>query len=326
MSHSLEGNLPLCLHKHQPLLDGHSESLAGGRDIESDARHSHELRVHRPYQRRALFFCVLLTATMMVVEFVAGLLTGSLMLISDAIHMLSHAMALGVSLLAIIIAQGETGDELPFGLYRVEILAALLNGIGLAGFSIWIVYEGILRILHPVPILGPTMTAVALVGLAVNLTTAVILIKSGLEDLNTKSAFLHMLADTFSSVAIVLGGIVISFTDWVIVDPILSMVVAVLVAKWSWSLLRDSTLVLLERKPDHLNLKDVQEKLMQVFPEIKNVHDPHLWEITSQFVCLSAHIVLDDMKLSETHGIRSKVTECLLRQFGIRHVVLQLEC
>lgn len=326
MSHSLEQNVLPCLHKHQPLFDGHSESLAGGGELDSDARHSHELRVHRPYQRRALFFCVLLTATMMVVEFVAGLLTGSLMLISDAIHMLSHAMALGVSLLAIIIAQGETGDELPFGLYRVEILAALLNGIGLAGFSIWIVYEGILRILHPVPILGPTMTAVALVGLAVNLTTAVILIKSGLEDLNTKSAFLHMLADTFSSVAIVLGGIVISFTDWVIVDPILSMVVAVLVAKWSWSLLRDSTLVLLERKPDHLNLKDVQEKLMQVFPEIKNVHDPHLWEITSQFVCLSAHIVLDDMKLSETHGIRSKVTECLLRQFGIRHVVLQLEC
>ena len=326
MSHSLEQNVLPCFHQHQPLLDEHSESFASAVNIENDTRHSHELRVHRPHQRRALFFCVLLTAAMMVVEFVAGLLTGSLMLVSDAIHMLSHAMALGVSLLAIIIAQRETGDELPFGLYRVEILAALLNGIGLAGFSIWIVYEGILRILVPIPILGPTMTVVALVGLAVNLATAVILIKSGLEDLNTKSAFLHMLADTFSSVAIVLGGITISFTDWVIVDPILSMVVAVLVAKWSWSLLRDSTLILLERKPDHLNLKDMQERLMQEFPEIKNVHDPHLWEITSQFVCLSAHIVVEDMKLSETNGIRSKVTEQLLRQFGIRHVVLQLEC
>jgi cobalt-zinc-cadmium efflux system protein len=263
---------------------------------------------------------------MMVVEFAAGLFTGSLMLISDSIHMLSHAMALGISFLAIVIAQRKTGDELPFGLYRIEILAALLNGVGLAGFSIWIVYEAALRILHPVPILGPTMTAVALVGLGVNLMTAVILIKSGVEDLNTKSAFLHMLADTFSSAAIVLGGITISLTNWVLVDPILSVVVAAVVAKWSWGLLRDSVLILLERKPNHLSLREIQEKLMRDFPEIKNVHDPHLWEITSQFVCLSAHLVLEDMKLSETYDIRSKVAEQLMQQFGIRHVVLQMEC
>jgi len=263
---------------------------------------------------------------MMVVEFVAGSLTGSLMLVSDAIHMLSHATALGISFLAILLAQRGTGDELPFGLYRVEILAALLNGIGLAGFSLWIIYEGILRILHPVAILGPAMTAVACVGLAVNLATAVILRRSGLEDLNTKSAFLHMLADTFSSVAIVVGGIIISLTDWALVDPLLSLVVAGVVVKWSWDLLRDSTLVLLERKPDHLNWQDVQEKLVQEFPEIKNMHDPHVWEITSQLTCLSAHMVLDDVKLSEAHRIRARVADYLRYQFGIGHIVIQLEC
>lgn len=325
MSHSLTQNVLPCLHTHQPLPNERREFVVP-RVGEADRSPAHERRVHRPQQRRALVVCVLLTATMMAIEFVAGLLTGSLMLMSDAIHMLSHAMALGVSFLALLLAQKEIGNELPFGLYRVEILAALLNGIGLAGFSLWIMYEAVVRILHPVAILGPSMTAVALIGLAVNLATAVILRRAGLEDLNTKSAFLHMLADTFSSVAIVAGGLTLSVTGWLLIDPLLSVVVAGVVVKWSWELLRDAILVLLERTPDHLNWKEVQEQLRQKFPEIKNVHDPHIWEITSQLTCLSAHLVLDDMKLSEAHRLRARVADYLRHQFGIGHVVLQLEC
>ncbi|MEW6061755.1 MAG: cation diffusion facilitator family transporter [Bacteroidota bacterium] len=319
MSHTLTQQVLPCSHEHKPII--HHSHAHGKHE-----HHTHEIDVHRPQQRRALLICVVLTAVMMVVEFVAGYLTGSLMLVSDAIHMLSHATALGVSLLAVVLAQKKTNDHLPFGLYRVEILAALFNGIGLAGFSIWIVYEGILRILNPVDILGPELTAVALIGLAVNLTTAVILQKAGLEDLNTKSAFLHMLADTFSSVAIVIGGVIISFTNWVIVDPILSMAVAVLVARWSWSLLRDSVLILLERKPDNVSISKIQTELKAEFPTIKDIHDLHIWEITSQFVCLTAHIVLDDMKLSETQRIRSSIIEHLEHHFGIAHAVIQVEC
>lgn len=274
----------------------------------------------------ALFLCILLTATMMVIEFVAGLFTGSLMLISDAIHMLSHAASLGVSFLAIILAQKKSGVKLSFGLYRVEILAALFNGIGLAGFSLWIVYEGITRLLAPVTVLGPELTAVAVAGLAVNLTTALILQRAGLEDLNTKSAFLHMLADTFSSVGIVVGGIIISFTNWNIVDPILSMVVAGVVARWSWGLLRDSTLILLEHKPKHLDVQDIVNELEREFEEIKDVHDIHLWEITSQFISMTIHIVLDDVMLSETHHIRSRTVDYLRHKFGIAQVVIQFEC
>ena len=233
---------------------------------------------------------------------------------------------LGISFLAIRLAQRGASDELSFGLYRVEILAAFLNGIGLAGFSLWIMYEGVLRMLHPVAILGPAMTAVAFIGLVVNLATAVILRRAGLEDLNTKSAFLHMLADTFSSVAIIVGSIILSLTNWIIIDPLLSLVVAGVVVKWSWELLRDSILVLLERKPDHLNWREVQEKLRQEFAEIKNIHDSHIWEITSQLTCLSVHIVLEDMQLSEAHRLQTRIAEYLKRQFGIGHVVLQLEC
>jgi cobalt-zinc-cadmium efflux system protein len=233
---------------------------------------------------------------------------------------------LGISVSALILAQKKTNDALPYGLYRVEILAAFLNGIGLAGFSLWIVYEGIQRILHPVTILGSELTVVALIGLAVNLTTAIILQRAGLEDLNTKSAFLHMIADTFSSVAIVVGGVTIYLTKWFIVDPILSIVVAGFIARWSWGLLRDSTLILLERKPNHLDLQEMQDKLKGEIPEVKDVHDLHVWEITSQFICLSAHIVLDDVGLSGAQRIRSKVADYLQHHFGIGHVVLQVEC
>ncbi len=320
MSHSLKESVLPCFHDHKPLVHHEHDHE------EHEHHHTHKISVHRPQQRRALLICVLLTAVMMVVEFIAGYLTGSLMLVSDAIHMLSHATALGVSLLALILAQKKTSEHLPFGLYRVEILAALFNGIGLAGFSVWIVYEGIFRILNPVAILGPELTAVALIGLAVNLITALILQRSGLEDLNTKSAFLHMLADTFSSIAIVIGGVVILFTDWMIVDPILSIFVAVLVGRWSWGLLRDSVLILLEKKPDHLSISEIQAKLREEFPEIRDVHDIHIWEVTSQFICLSAHLVFDDMKLSATHNIRLNVMEYLRNHFGIAHAVIQVEC
>ncbi len=318
MSHLLDEAVLPCRHQHRPLLI-HTDHSA-------DHQHAHGLDVHRPQQRKALMISVALTTGMMIVEFIAGLLTGSLMLISDAIHMLSHATALGISLLAVVLAQKKVGEHFPFGLYRVEILAALFNGIGLAGFSVWIIYEGIVRMIDPVAILGPELTAVAIVGLAVNLTTAVILRRAGLEDLNTKSAFLHMLADTFSSAAIVVGGIIIVLTDWFIVDPILSMVVALLVARWSWGLLRDSVLILLERKPDTIDSAKLQRGLKQEFPEVRDVHDVHIWEITSAFVCLTMHVVLDDMKLKEANKVRSRMTEYLQQQFGVGHSVIQIEC
>jgi cobalt-zinc-cadmium efflux system protein len=327
MSHALKEAVLPCRHQHKPLL------IHAGRSV--DHHHTHEFAhstsltgqdAHRPQQRRALFISVLLTAGMMIVEFVAGWLTGSLMLISDAIHMLSHATALGISLLAVVLAQKKVGEHFPFGLYRVEILAALFNGIGLAGFSIWIIYEGIQRIIDPVAILGPELTAVALVGLAVNITTAFILRRAGLEDLNTKSAFLHMLADTFSSAVIVIGGIIIVLTDWFIVDPILGMVVALLVARWSWGLLRDSVLILLERKPDTINSTAVQSGIKQEFPAVRDIHDIHIWEITSGFVCLTMHIVLDDVTLKDANVIRLKMTKYLQDQFGIGHSVIQIEC
>ena len=288
--------------------------------------HHHHTHVHRPQQQRALWICLVLTLAMMVIEFVAGWMSGSLMLAGDALHMLSHVAALGISLMAFKLANRQCGDHLPYGLYRLEVLAALLNGLGLAAFSLWIVYEGIERLLNPVSISGHELVLVATLGLIVNVVTAVILFRAGMEDLNTKGAWLHMLADGISSVVVVLGALVIVFTGWRAIDPLLSILVALVVGKWSWNLLRDAVMILLERKPEHINLTELETHLLRAFPEIRDIHDLHVWEITSHYFCLSAHIVLDDMKLSDTQRVRAAVAEDLCQHFGIGHAVLQFEC
>lgn len=291
-----------------------------------DHHHHHHGQAHRPQQQRALWLCLILTLGMMVIEFIAGWISGSLMLASDAVHMLSHVAALGISLIAIKLASRQCGDHLPYGLYRLEVLAALLNGLGLAAFSMWIVYEGIERLLNPVHISGHELVMVATMGLIVNVVTAVILFRAGMEDLNTKGAWLHMLADGVSSVVVVLGALVIVFTGWRAIDPLLSILVALVVGKWAWSLLRDAAKILLERKPDHINLTELEAHLLRAFPEIRDLHDLHVWEITSHYCCLSAHIVLDDMKLSDTQRVRAAVAEDLRKHFGIGHAVIQFEC
>lgn len=287
-----------------------------------------ELEDARPRSRqlRALTISIVITLLMMVVEFVGGYWTGSLLLISDAVHMLSHALSLGISLAAIMIARTGEDDRLTFGFYRVEILAALINGITLAGFSAWIGYEAITRVMNPTDVQGLELTLIAILGLVVNLTTAFILARAGLEDLNTKSAFKHMLADTFSSVVTVIGGILIIYGGWMVIDPILSMVVALIILKWAWGLSKDAVFILLERKPEHLNLEEIENEVLKEFPEVKHIHDLHVWEITSQFVCMTAHVVIEDMKISETMVLKKRIKESLKERFEIGHIVLQFEC
>jgi cobalt-zinc-cadmium efflux system protein len=327
----INGRLLDCCHPktHAPISAGQSYGHHHHDGHHDDHHHDfnyYSLAAHRPRQRRALLISIVLTGLMMVIEFAAGWMTGSLMLTSDAVHMLSHAAALGVSLMAIMLARRQLGDHLPFGLYRVEVLAALVNGLSLAGLSLWIIYEAVTRLLRPINVSSRELIVVAALGLAVNAVTAIILFRAGYEDLNTRGALLHMLADGFSSVVIVAGAIVMAYTGWVFIDPILSIVVSLIIGKWSWGLLRDSSLILLERKPDHVNLAEIERELLGEFLEIRDVHDLHVWEITTHFLCLSAHIVLDDLRLSETRRVRAAVIEYLRRRFGIAHAVIQFEC
>jgi len=255
-------------------------------------------------ERRRLLLTMSLTGATMVVEVIGGVLTGSLALLSDAGHMLTHFFALLVSFIAIKLAALPTRPSRSFGLYRVEVLAALLNGLTLLFITAAIFYEAVGRLLHPSLIKELPMFLVAILGLGVNLASAFILLDVGKSDLNVRSAFLHMVGDTASSVGIVVGAILIYFTGWYVIDPLLSMMIAVVILVWSWNLLRDSVSILLETAPRHVDIEQVVATILKEAPEIRDVHDVHK----------------EDVPVSECAGVFQRLNGPLLDKFQISHV------
>ncbi|RJP65740.1 MAG: cation transporter [Candidatus Abyssobacteria bacterium SURF_17] len=283
---------------------------------ETDHRH-----LHRAVERKRLALTMALTGSTMAVEVIGALFTGSLALLSDAGHMLTHFFALMVSFVAIRLAALPTRPTRSFGLYRIEVLAALFNGVTLLFIIAYIFYEAVGRLLHPSPIKELPMLAVALVGLAVNIASAFILLDVGRTDLNVRSAFLHMVGDTASSVGIVAGAIAIYLTGWYVIDPLLSMLIGAVILIWSWNLLRDSTNILLETAPKHIDVSEVIKAIKDEAPEITDVHDVHIWEITSQMYSMTAHLVFrEDCRVSECASVFHRLNTPLLKKFQISHV------
>jgi len=280
-------------------------------------------REQRLRERRRLRWALVITAVTMVGEAVAGVLVGSLALVSDAGHMLTHAFALGVSLAAIVLAMRSTSAERTFGLHRVEILAALLNGVTLLAATAWITWQAVLRFQHPHAILETPMLIVALVGLAVNLATAWLLHDVGKRDLNVRSAFLHMLGDTVSSVAVVLGAIVIEQTDWLWIDPALSLGICVLILIWSAGLIRDAVRVLLEAAPYGMSIEHLRDDIARCFPDVVALHDVHVWTVTSGMVAMTARVEVRLERLDECRVLAERLETFLRSEFGIGHATLQ---
>jgi cobalt-zinc-cadmium efflux system protein len=265
---------------------------------------------------------MVITAAVMVIEVIGGYLTGSLALSSDAGHMFTHLFALAISFIAIVIACKEPCHHRTYGFYRVEILAALFNSIFLFGVTTYIFYQGILRLLNPQPVLGFEMLMVALLGLAANGISLILLRGSVKADLNVKGAFLHMFADTASSVAIIIGAIIVYLTDWYIVDPLLGIGISVLIFLWAWGLLKDAVNVLLETAPKGVNIDIVGAELKEHVPEIVEITDMHIWEITSEMYSLTAHITIKEG--NQKHLI-NKINKLLNEKHGIEHTTIQLE-
>jgi cobalt-zinc-cadmium efflux system protein len=316
-----------CDHAHRPLTgDAHDHAHGHGRTHAHAHAHASAATLHRPEQRRALLVCIALTTAMMVVEIVGGIWTGSLMLLSDAAHMLSHSIALFVSYAALRLADREYDGRSHFGMYRAEILGALFNGIGVLVFTGWIAYEAVGRFWTPTHVHGGEMTVIATLGLGVNLLTTVILGKAGAEDLNTRSAFLHMLGDTLSSVAIVIGGFVLWRTGATWIDPVLSLLVALVILVWGVGLVRQSCSILLELAPRGRDPETVREAVLEACPDALDLHDLHIWEITSGYVCMTAHVVMRDVALSQTTDLQNEIGHFVEQRFHITHVTLQMEC
>ena len=276
----------------------------------------------REGNRRALAIVLVLTATFTVVEVAGGLLTGSLALLADAGHMLSDNLSLGLALFAAWLAGRPATPERSFGYRRVEILAALANGVALVAISIWIFVEALSRLQEPTEVLGVPMLAVATLGLAVNAAGVLVLSRSGRENLNVEGALRHVIADALGSVGAMAAAGVIILTGWRYADPLISVAIGILILASSWTLLRDSTNVLLEAAPRGLNAEEVGRKMVAA-DGVTEVHDLHIWTITSGFPALSAHVLVGHQE--NCHARRRDLEELLAHEFGISHTTLQVD-
>jgi cobalt-zinc-cadmium efflux system protein len=270
---------------------------------------------------RALAVGVPLTVGYAAIELAAGLQFGSLALVSDAGHMFSDAVALALAWIAARLALRPAGLRHTFGLARAEVIAGFVNGLGMVLVVVLIVVEAIRRLLEPRPVLGPGVMIVAFLGLLLNIAVALV-ISRGERTLNLRAALLHVIADMVGSVVALAAGAVITFTGWEPIDPILSLVIAVLILGSTLHLLRDALHVLMEGVPAAIRLEEVGRALVQL-PGVDGVHDLHVWNISSGRVALSAH--LEVASLESWPALLAQARALLLERFDIEHVTLQPE-
>ncbi|BAS26571.1 cation diffusion facilitator family transporter [Limnochorda pilosa] len=283
--------------------------------------HVHGAGDHR--NRRALRWSLGITLAFLVLEAVGGWLANSLALLSDAGHMASDAAALGLSLFAFWFARRPAPAEKTYGYRRTEVLAALANAAGLLVISGLILHEAYRRLLEPPQVAGPLMLAVAVAGLAANLASAWMLHGGDWrENLNLRGAFLHVLGDLAGSVGAIGAAVIISFTGWNVVDPLVSGLIALLIVVSGWRLLRESLNVLMEGAPPNLSYQAVEQALCAQ-PGVAGVHDLHIWTITSGFPALSCHVVL--AREAAPQALLERLRGMLRDRFGLDHVTIQVE-
>ena len=274
---------------------------------------------------KPLLFVLLIVVAVMVAEVVGGLLSNSLALLGDAGHMLVDALALSISLIAVWIARRPADTTKTFGYHRVEIMAALTNGVILVLVAVFIFYGAYQRLREPPEVNSALMMGVAAVGLVANLGGMLMLRRARHTSINIKAAFWHILGDTISSLGVIIGGIVISITGWGTVDPIIAIVIGTIILWGAVRLVRESSDILLEAVPKHIQIEEVGRAMMNI-SGIRDVHDMHIWTITSGIYALSAHVLIDDQTVARSAEITRLIEQELARRFDITHTTLQLEC
>ena len=278
-----------------------------------------------PTGSRPLKIALAIVLVVMVAEVIGGILSNSLALLSDAGHMLVDALALGLSLFAITIAKRPATLTKTYGYHRVEIMAALANGTTLILVSLYIFYEAYQRFLDPPLIQTPLMLLVATIGLIANLAGMLLLRRVSRGNLNIKAAFWHIVGDTISSVGVIVAGIIILVSGWYVADSIIAVFIGGIILWGAVRLVRQSVDILLEAVPRHIQVEKVIRMIKKV-PGVEDVHDVHVWTITSGMHALSSHLTIEDQMVSRSAEIVDAVNENLARSFKITHTTLQLEC
>ncbi len=281
-----------------------------------------EQRLNRENGTRALKIALVITAVFMIVEFAGGLWTNSLALTADAGHMLTDVAALGLSLFAAWFIRRPATPERTYGYFRVEILAALLNGVFLVGIAALVFYESYARFLKPQSIKTAQMVLIGVLGLIANLASAWVLHGSHTHNLNIRGAFLHVLGDILGSIAVICAGIAIFVWGFFWADPAVSALVSVLILFSAWKLVRESILILLEGTPAHVNLGAMAKELCEV-PGVSSVHDLHVWTLTSGVHVMTCHAVL--VPGENTNQILEQLNRVSRDRFKVDHTTIQIE-
>ena len=285
------------------------------------AGHSHA--TVRAGHERKLWLALGLTGSFMIAEVIGAFVTGSLALLSDAAHMMTDTLALAISLVAIQVAKRAADRKRTFGYARFEILAAAFNALLLFGVAFYILYEAYLRLQAPAEIQSTGMLVIAVLGLIVNLISMRLLSAASGESLNVKGAYLEVWSDMLGSIGVIIAAVLIMFTGWGWVDSVVAAAIGFWVVPRTWTLLKASMNVLLQGVPDGIDI-DAVEQAIHAVPGVREVHDLHIWALTSGKNVLSTHLVVDPAQGSEQQ-VLAQVTELLHEQFDISHVTIQIE-
>jgi len=272
-----------------------------------------------------LRFAVILTFLILVLEFAGGILTNSLALLSDAGHIFGDIFALSLSWVALLISGLPANDRKTFGYHRAEVLAALVNGVTLFVICGFIFYEAVRRMASPEEVLSFQMLLIAGAGFGVNLLVAAKLKEASRHNLNVKSAFLHVLGDMWASLGVIAGGIVMTFTRFYLVDPIISFFVGGIIFKGAYRVSKEALNILLEGVPETVSLDEINALLRQT-EGVSGVHDLHIWTISSAHLALSAHLVVEEQSTHSTAKILSQIKDALSPRYGVTHMTIQFEC
>ncbi|WP_111893787.1 cation diffusion facilitator family transporter [Acinetobacter sp. MB5] len=283
--------------------------------------HEHHHAVVTENNSKKLWLALGLTSSFLVVEIIAGFLTQSLALLSDAAHMFTDAAALAIALIAIKIGKLPADDKRTFGYQRFEILAALFNALMLFIVALYILYEAYIRFSHPPEIQSQGMLIVAVLGLIVNLIAMKILMSGAEDSLNVKGAYLEVLSDALGSVGVIVGAVVIDLTQWVWVDTLIAVLIGMWVLPRSWLLLKQSINILLEGVPDEIDIEALRQDLLSL-EGVESIHQLKVWAISSKNIHLAVHLYAPQ---AERNHLYDEATEMLTHRYGIRQVTLQIE-
>ena len=276
-------------------------------------------------QKSSLLLSIGLNFGFAIIEFIAGLYANSLALLSDSVHDLSDAAALGLSYLGVRLSERHPTERRTFGFKKVRILTAFINALVLIGLTAFIIRSAVLRLLHPETVKGTVLVYLSIVGIIVN-GLAVLLLRRHKKSLNIRAAMWHLLEDFLGWIAVLVGGIVMYFTHWYVIDPILSILLGVFVIYGAYTVFRDATRILIDSTPHDIDFADVAAFVRAFDPVIKDLHDLHVWTLGEGERALMCHVVVHDAAVSSFHPILARLECALHQQFEITHVTIELEC